>query len=184
MSLDVHEPLPLKRWIRGTLRIHFTHGHVAEIEVDQATADRMRRKVDGLDGPDFVEAAGVSWLQFRDDAVVLLEWAPGADLGWGPTSPEDRQKLKENGHRHGVLQSLADIWAESGKDPSYCPHAMIHLFHAACSDLSPDDWKNLAQFLEGESGAQVVSDAEASLCDRDSTDKARARKQSSPSESD
>lgn len=162
MAIDPFAPLSLKRWIRGKVRIHFTGGHVAEVEVDQATADRLGRKVAGQEGPDEIGAPGVRWLQIYAEKVNLLEWTPAADFGWGPPSPEDRDVLADNGHPRGILKSLADLWEDSDCEPAYCLQAIRQLHFAASTDVPADVWARLARFLEGESGVRVLKEADAS----------------------
>lgn len=165
MAEDQFEPEPLTAWVRGTLRMHFAGGHVADIELCQETADRVRRQVEGREGPDHVEAAGSRWFQYSSSEVVLLEWSPGPDYGWGAITPTERTALRQAGHPKGTLGSLVRMWDEEAHVPSFCAVALHYLHLSAKKGMPLREWERIARTLEGEGARRVLGDAAAEVPD-------------------
>lgn len=147
------ELVPLAQWIRGIVRVHFSGGHVATLRMSQADAHEVQLQIDDRLGSLDVTWSR-SWIQYKSEDIVLLEWQADPELGWAPLRPEEKCRLAETGHPHGILASLLDAWRAAGtrSDPRYCITALWTLHHLALSDITSDRWRQLAMSLEGERG--------------------------------
>lgn len=163
-----HAPIPLTRWIHGRVHVHFRSGHVAELRVSLHGAHSVRLQVEEKQGGESIDGlrSHEGWIAMRDEEVVLTEWTPDPDYGWGDTSPEHRDRLRSLGMDHGILCALADLWEDRSVSPTYSIAAMSTLFSLATSRaaMTRGEWGRVARLVEGADGAKVV----ASVWDEDS----------------
>jgi hypothetical protein len=164
------ELVPLAQWIRGTVRMHFSGGHVATLRMSQADAHEVQLQIDDRLGSLDVTWSR-SWIQYKSEDIVLLEWQADPELGWAPLRSDEKRRLAEAGHPHGILASLLHAWRTEGirNDPRYCITALWTLHHLALSDITSDRWRQLAMSLEGEKGVARLR-AVADLPDVDASD--------------
>jgi hypothetical protein len=99
------------------------------------------------------------WIAMRDEEVVLTEWTPDPDYGWGDTLPEHRDRLSALGMRCGILCALAELWKDRSVSPTYSIAAMSALFSLATNreGMTRDEWDRIARLVEGDEGAKVVA---------------------------
>lgn len=155
-------PVPLTRWIRGSVQVHFRSGHVANLKVSLHGAQSLRLQVDEVQGGESIDGLNShgGWIAARSEEVILTEWTPDADYGWRDTAPSDRDRMRGLGMKYGVLAALADLWADRAGKPAYSINAVSALFGLATkSVVTREEWDRIAEMLEGDGGAALIATA-------------------------
>lgn len=164
MSRSPDELIPLARWIRGRLDVHFRSGHVAHLDMSLESAQALRLQINDQRGADAIDGleSHEGWLALRGEEVVLTEWTPAPDYGWPEAAPEERAGLKAAGMRHGVLHALALMWAkdpprESGREVAYSLDTIATLYRLAADGMvNREGWDRAARRCEGEAGTRML----------------------------
>ncbi|MEP9362726.1 hypothetical protein ABLE68_07155 [Nocardioides sp. CN2-186] len=150
----IHKPVPLSECITGTLTLHFP-GATVRRRMSLADGQTITQINNTDRSGDRLAWHHISWIQWDETKFLAGAFDPDEDLGWG-LKPEDRARLRANGHPHGVLRSLLDhSMTKGGAEPAYSPYVLQHL-HGAALTVSADDFGLLADYLEGEKGSRVL----------------------------
>lgn len=156
-------PIPLTRWIRGRVRVHFRSGHVASLDVSLQGAHSIRLQVDEAQGGEDIDGleSHQGWIAARSEEIVLTEWTPDPEYGWPDTAPENRDRMRDLGMKHGILGALAELWANRDGTPAYSINAVSALFGLATKDavVTRKEWDRIAGMVEGKDGAAFVANA-------------------------
>lgn len=154
------ELIPLTRWIHGRVRMHFRGGHVADVPLTLEAAHSLRKQIENKQGAETIDGleAHFGWVDWKGEEVVMTEWDPLPDYGWPSDTLEDRQRLTELGMHHGVLQALAQLWAELGHhNATYSGSAVAALHRLATREtVSREEWNKAAKSVEGKTGAELL----------------------------
>ncbi|GAA1439364.1 hypothetical protein GCM10009641_46910 [Mycobacterium cookii] len=173
MPRSLDELIPLARWIRGSLDVHFRSGHVAHLDMSLESAQALRLQIQKQRGADAIGGleAHEGWLALKGEEVVLTEWTPAPDYGWPEAAPEERAGLKAAGMRHGVLHALALLWADDpprkpDREVAYSVNAIATLYRLAADGMvNREEWDRAARRCEGEAGARMLAHLTSALDD-------------------
>lgn len=173
MPRSSDEVIPLARWIRGRLDVHFRSGHIAHLRTSLEGAQALRLQISGERGADAIDGleSHEGWLALKAEEVVLTEWTPAPDYGWPEAAPEERAGLKAVGMPHGVLHALALLWANdprrgAGPEVAYSVNTIATLYRlAADGTVNREEWDRAARRCEGAAGARMLTHLTQALDD-------------------
>ena len=152
------EPQPLSAYVKGTLRLQFSGGAVAERATSQYDARIVLAMQKEDRTSDSVGWASQQWFTWDDTAVVFSSFDAFRDQNWA-ISPEDRTKAESAGHPRGIIASLVDYWERSGRtdEPMYSVNAIVALYWLALDGTDRALWEAAAKAVEGRRGAEGVA---------------------------
>ncbi len=156
-STDIHEPIPLSKWVTGTLTVHFA-GATVERRVSLADALTVNQMVDDKRSSDHLTWSALNWFQFASEEVLACEFTVDEDLGYGLTSDE-RTTLTKHGHPHGILHALVDYWQDKGREPSYSVLAVRQLTQFVLEGTTGDAFTRYIERFEGQDGSDLMQEA-------------------------